>query len=302
MGNPARSRSASLDDGRDVWDTAEWPRRIWSCAPDFATAEGVVARSSRGSSGHFGGLRVHAIELDRTCTKRSSPHSGPRRPVLCHRPGSRFELREGEYVASLIPVAEVTPLPGEAFRCTWATSRRARGGAGLPPGIDDTDRCSIGSSPPCCSPTSSVRRKRAAELGDLAWKELLGTPRPGPSGRSTAYRGRYVHTTGDGLLATFDGPARAVRCAQAIVGDGPGARLRDPRGLAHRRGRAVGRGHPGDHGAHRRSRRRARRPVGSPRSSTVKDLSPGSGLTFEDAGEHELKGVPDRWHLYRVVS
>ncbi len=59
--------------------------------------------------------------------------------------------------------------------------------------------------------------QRAAELGDLAWKELLGAHDEVASDEIDRFRGRYVHTTGDGLLATFDGPARAVRCARAIV-------------------------------------------------------------------------------------
>ena len=59
--------------------------------------------------------------------------------------------------------------------------------------------------------------QRAAELGDIAWKELLGNHDQVASKQIDRFRGRYVHTTGDGLLATFDGPARAVRCARAIV-------------------------------------------------------------------------------------
>ena len=59
--------------------------------------------------------------------------------------------------------------------------------------------------------------QRAAELGDLAWKELLGAHDRAANDQIDRFRGRYVHTTGDGLLATFDGPARAVHCARAIV-------------------------------------------------------------------------------------
>jgi len=144
--------------------------------------------------------------------------------------------------------------------------------------------------------------KRAADLGDGAWKDLLAAH--DERARSTVERhgGRYIESTGDGLLATFDGPARAVRCAQAIreaVGE---------LGLRIRAGCHVGEVElVGDRvqgiAVHIGARIAA---LAGPSevlvSSTVKDLVAGSGLTFEDAGEHELKGVPDRWHLYRVVG
>jgi class 3 adenylate cyclase len=111
-----------------------------------------------------------------------------------------------------------------------------------------------------------------------------------------------VNTTGDGLLATFDGPARAVRCAEAIV------EAVRPLGVEIRAGCHTGEIElDGEHvrgiAVHIGARVGALAGPGDVLvSSTVKDLVAGSGLTFEDAGEHELKGVPDRWHLYRVVS
>lgn len=116
------------------------------------------------------------------------------------------------------------------------------------------------------------------------------------------YRGREVDTAGDGFFASFDGPARAVRCAQAIreaVG---------PIGLEVRVGLHTGEVETIDDkvgglavmiGARIGARAD---PSEVLVSSTVKDLVAGSGLEFEDAGEHELKGIPDRWHLYRVVG
>ena len=108
---------------------------------------------------------------------------------------------------------------------------------------------------------------------------------------------------GDGFLATFDGPARGVRCAEAIADAVRAAGRRDPGGPAHRARSTI----DGDDVAGLAVAIGAR--VGAKAaasevlvSQTVKDLVAGSGLTFEDAGEHELKGVPDRWHLYRVVK
>ena len=121
-----------------------------------------------------------------------------------------------------------------------------------------------------------------------------------PRARKRGHPRRF--TVGDGLLATFDGPARAVRCAQSL-----GAALAEL-GLDIRAGCHTGEIElAGDHirglTVHTGARIGALASAGEILvSSTVKDLTAGSGLVFEDAGEHELKGVPHRWHLYRVLG
>ena len=116
------------------------------------------------------------------------------------------------------------------------------------------------------------------------------------------WRGVENDTAGDGFYATFDGPARAIRCAQEVA-----RRVRDL-GIEIRAGVHMGECELIDNkiggitvsiGARVASKARASEIL---ISQTVKDLVAGSGLGFEDAGEHELKGVPDRWHLYRVVA
>jgi class 3 adenylate cyclase len=117
-----------------------------------------------------------------------------------------------------------------------------------------------------------------------------------------SHRGREVDTAGDGFFATFDGPARAVRCALAIT------EAVRPLGVEVRAGCHTGEVELiGDEVAgvavHIGARICALAQAGQVMvSSTVKDLTAGSGLAFEDAGDHELKGVPDRWRLYRVVD
>ena len=144
--------------------------------------------------------------------------------------------------------------------------------------------------------------EKAAELGDARWKEVLADHDERAKAEIDRFRGRYVNTTGDGLLATFDGPARAVRCAEAIV------EAVGPLGLEIRAGC-----HTGEVELHGDNVRgiavhvgaRIASLAGSSEvlvSSTVKDLVAGSGLQLEDAGQHELKGVPDRWHLFRVAN
>jgi class 3 adenylate cyclase len=144
--------------------------------------------------------------------------------------------------------------------------------------------------------------ERAAELGDRAWTELLAAHHARARTELARYRGREVDTAGDGFLATFDGPARAVRCARAIADSvrelGIQIRAGVHTGEVEVDGDAV-RGIAVHVGA------RVAALAGPSEvmvSSTVKDLVAGSGLSFEDAGEHDLKGVPDRWRLYRVVS
>jgi class 3 adenylate cyclase len=142
--------------------------------------------------------------------------------------------------------------------------------------------------------------EKAAALGDLAWKDLVERHHSVVRSLLTRYRGQEVDTAGDGFFATFDGPARAVRCAQQIQ------QAIEPIGLRIRAGVHTGEVQTiddkvGGLAVVIGSRVGAMAQAGEILvSQTVKDLVAGSGLRFEDAGEHELKGVPDRWRLYRV--
>jgi class 3 adenylate cyclase len=141
----------------------------------------------------------------------------------------------------------------------------------------------------------------AATVGDRSWKELIERHHVVVRTLLARYRGREIDTAGDGFFATFDGPARAVRCAQAIVD------AVRPLGIQIRAGVHTGEveaidGKVGGIAVNIGSRVGA---LAGPSevvvSQTVKDLVVGSGLAFEDRGEHELRGVPDRWRLYSVV-
>lgn len=144
--------------------------------------------------------------------------------------------------------------------------------------------------------------EKAAQLGDSRWHELLDGFYSVARRQLERFRGHEVDSAGDGLFASFDGPARAVRCAAAI---GSGARLL---GLEVRAGvhtgecevmgaklggiavhigaRVAGQAHPSEVLV----------------SSTVKDLVAGSGIAFQDRGVHALKGVPEQWHLYAATE
>jgi class 3 adenylate cyclase len=140
--------------------------------------------------------------------------------------------------------------------------------------------------------------KRAVELGDREWRALLDRHDSAVRQQIGRFRGREIKHTGDGFLATFDGPARAVRCASAI------ADTMQPLGIAVRGGRHTGEIElKGDDigGIAVNIAARVAAMAGPNEtlvSSTVRDLVAGSGLRFDDRGLHELKGLPEQVHLY----
>jgi class 3 adenylate cyclase len=143
--------------------------------------------------------------------------------------------------------------------------------------------------------------EQASRLGDHAWRELLDVHDRMVRREIERFRGREIKTLGDGFLAAFDGPGRAVRCARAITVEARqiGVEVRtglhsgecevrgsDLAGIAvHIGARIGGLAQPGEVLV----------------STTVKDLVIGSGISFEDRGSHALKGIPDMWKLYRVA-
>jgi class 3 adenylate cyclase len=142
----------------------------------------------------------------------------------------------------------------------------------------------------------------AAAIGDARWRDTLAEHNRLVRQQLERFRGREIKTTGDGFLAMFDGPARAIRCTAAIrtalepVDIGVRAGLHtgevdvegvDLGGIAvHIAARVMAMAGPGE----------------TLVSSTVKDLVVGSGIAFDDRGSHELKGVPGSWHLYGVAN
>jgi class 3 adenylate cyclase len=141
-----------------------------------------------------------------------------------------------------------------------------------------------------------------ADRGDRAWQELVERHHAFVRGVITRWRGREMDTAGDGFFAAFDGPARAIRCAQAIV-DGIRSMGIEIRAGLHTGECDITDGKVAGLTVVIGSRIAS---LAAPSqvlvSRTVRDLVAGSGLSFEDRGEYELKGVPDRWRLYSVVA
>jgi class 3 adenylate cyclase/pimeloyl-ACP methyl ester carboxylesterase len=143
--------------------------------------------------------------------------------------------------------------------------------------------------------------EKAAQLGDRAWHELLDRHHALVRRELTRFRGEERDTAGDGFFATFDGPARAIRCAQAVI---EGVR---ELGLEVRAGVHTGEcelhdGKPAGIAVNIGARTAAEAAAGEVlATSTVRDLVAGTGLAFNDRGERELKGVPGTWRLYGVI-
>jgi class 3 adenylate cyclase len=144
--------------------------------------------------------------------------------------------------------------------------------------------------------------KKVAEIGDRGWRELVERHHATVRAMLARYRGTEVDTAGDAFFATFDGPARGVKCAQAIID------AVRPIGIEVRAGVHTGEvetidGKVGGLGVVIGARVGAL--AGASEilaTSTVKELTSGSGLRFDDRGERDLKGIPEPWHVYAVTS
>jgi class 3 adenylate cyclase len=209
---------------------------------------------------------------------------------------------EDTHVASLVPQAQLARLPGKDWMM-WVGDQ-----ASVIAAIWDFTGVERTASAPSTMLQTLMftdivgSTEHAAAIGDRAWSQLLDRHHAVIRASLLAHGGREVDTAGDGFFATFDGPAKAILCAMKAT-DGVKELGIDLRVGIHTgeveiedgsfRGIAV---HIGA---------RVASLAGSSEilvSRTVRDLVAGSGLTFDDAGEHQLKGVPDTWRLYRVTS
>jgi class 3 adenylate cyclase len=221
--------------------------------------------------------------------------------LVMHRAGDTFiKVDHSRYIASKIPGARYVELEGDENMFSVGDSesligeveefltgtRHEREPDRMLATVLFTDIC------------DSTRR--AAEMGDRGWRFLLERHDALFRQALDRHRGREVKRTGDGFLATFDGPARAIRCAASI------AEAMGTLGLQIRAGLHTGElevmdGDLGGLAVHIASRvMSAAAPNEVLVSGTVKDLVVGSGIDFEDRGERELRGVPGEWRLYAV--
>jgi class 3 adenylate cyclase len=208
-------------------------------------------------------------------------------------------VEQARYIADLMPAAVVQEMPGSDWTVqeqpAWLAEMRRFLGDDLPMPSMDRVLATV-----LFTDIVDSTAKQAA-LGDRAWKELVlahhGIVREGLA----RWSGTEHDTAGDGFFASFDGPARAIGCASELAG-----RVRDL-GIELRAGVHTGEcesidGKLGGLAVSIAARVTSHAgPSEVVASQTVKDLVAGSGLRFADAGDHELKGVPGRWRLFRVT-
>jgi class 3 adenylate cyclase len=287
----------------------------WGTA-EYGPAMNATERLPSGISGHFaddpdellGMLSRHtatpdiALQIQRnwyeTDVRAILPSITAPMLIFSHGP----DHAQAEYVASLIPHADLIAVTSDRERPAPSDASRVldpmREWLGAPAPVQDVD--SILSSVLFTDIVDSTATQ--AERGDRGWRQLIEQHHAIVRVELARWRGVENDTAGDGFYATFDGPARAIRCALEVVD-----RVREL-GIEVRAGVHTGEctmidGKIGGLAVSIGARVAATaRPSEVRVSQTVKDLVAGAGLTFEDAGEHELKGVPDRWHLYRVVN
>jgi pimeloyl-ACP methyl ester carboxylesterase len=219
--------------------------------------------------------------------------------LVLHRRGDRVVYRRaGEEVAARIPGARYVELPG-IDHLPWAGDAEAV--------LGEVEEFLTGarSAPEPDRALATVMftdivgsTERAATLGDARWREILSAHQEAVRGELKRFRGREVKTLGDGSLATFDGPARAIRCGQAISEAARSSDLEVRIGL-HAGEVELMDGDIGGIAVHIAARIGAIAAAGEVLvSSTVKDLVAGSGIRFEDRGTRHLKGISDEWQLF----
>ena len=308
-----------------------YPAPRTTFAPDypFGASEDVVARSTKATTDHWGtdaygyaGYTASesesesvpwgwlsrqtatpdvAVEMDRIYNEtdiRGAMPSIAAPVLLLARENDREAL---EYLATLLRQPQIRLFPGadelkvDEQPAVLDAIRELVGISPAPPELD-----TILSTVLFTDVVGSTQKQ--AELGDRLYKGLIEQHHAIVREALGRWRGAESDTAGDGFYATFDGPARAIRCAMEVA-----HRVIDL-GIEIRAGVHTGECELMDgkiSGLTVSIGARVAAKAGPSQvliSQTVKDLVAGSGLTFEDAGEHELKGVPDRWRLYRVAE
>jgi class 3 adenylate cyclase/pimeloyl-ACP methyl ester carboxylesterase len=277
-----------------------WPLISIHDAPDDDATRRKLARFERNSATPAMAAAANRFALRIDARQVLPAISAP--TLIVHRSGDPLvDMAHGRYLAEHVRGARLCELPGEfhfsgiggdedaldEIEEFLTGTRREHGIDRVLKTILFTDI--VGST------------ERAVRMGDRRWSQLLDAHRSTVRRELERFRGHEVQTVGDGFLATFDGPARAIRCAQSITEkvDAIGLMVRaglhagecevrgdDLAGVAVHIGARVGAlADPGEVLI----------------TSTVRDLVAGSGIEFEDRGRHMLKGVPDEWQLLAVA-
>jgi class 3 adenylate cyclase len=224
--------------------------------------------------------------------------------LVIHRAGDRaVNYRAARWLAEQIENSTYLELDG-VDHFPWV-------GEGVSDGIDEIEEFLTGARP-LPSPQRVLATvlftdivdstRRAGELGDRRWRELLVDHQTLVRERLARFEGREIKTIGDGFLATFDGPTRAVECARQVADDVPALGIEIRAGLHTGEVELIG-DDVGGIAVHVAARIAALAGPGEVLASrTVRDLAVGSGIDFQPGGSHRLKGVVDEWEVFGVAS
>jgi class 3 adenylate cyclase/alpha-beta hydrolase superfamily lysophospholipase len=278
-----------------------WPLISTQDAPDDEPTRQKLARMERNSATPSMAAAANRFGLHIDARHALPAISAP--TLVVHRSGDPLvSVEHARYIAEHIRGARMSEFPGDAHY-SWT--------GGEEDILDEIEEFLTGTRREPLSERALATvmftdivdsTAHAARLGDRRWRQLLDRHDALARGEVERQRGRVVKMTGDGLLATFDGPGRAIECASRLVDGAPSLGLQLRAGLhtgeCELRGEDVG-GMAVHIGARVAGRAAADEVLVS---STVRDLVVGSGIEFSDRGEAELRGVPGAWRLYAVAG
>ena len=268
---------------------------------DDPAARAMFARLERSSAspGMLGQLALMFFDID----VRDVVPTVQVPALILHRAHDRLvNIRHGRWLADHMPNARFVELPGDDHAIWYEEPELILGEVQefLTGTRDAPEPERVLATVLFTDIVDSTRT--ASELGDQRWREVLESHDRAVGDALGQFGGRRIKSTGDGFLAAFDGPARAIRCARAIVDSAPDQGIRVRAGVHTGECEVMGQD-IGGIGVHIAARVSA---LAGPDevlvSRTVKDLVAGSGLEFTDRGEHELKGVPDSWRLFAAAA
>lgn len=279
------------------WGEGSVLRRIaMQDAPDTPEITELVARYERNSASPAAAVAAIRFGIESDVRHVLSSISAP--TLIVHRCDDPLvPVAHGRYLAAHIPGAQLREFPGDFhLSATGAdvplldTIGEFLTGEQREPAVDRILKTILFTD-------IVASTERAAELGDRRWRELLDSHDAVVRKEIQKARGREVKTTGDGFLAAFDGPARAIRCAQAIGRQASGLGLQVRAGL--HTGECEVRGDDlAGIAVHIGARVAALAGPGEILvTGTVRDLVAGSGIEFADRGAHALKGIPGEWRI-----
>jgi class 3 adenylate cyclase/pimeloyl-ACP methyl ester carboxylesterase len=279
----ARLAPSAVGDARFT----EWAARMMRAAASPATADAFTRMNALMDAREV----LPLIRVPTLVLERADAHM-PKGPV------DMPPLEEARYVVERIPGAKLVTVRGQDY-LPWIGDSESI--------VSEVARFVTGAAPARTADRVLVTvlftdlvgsTERAAELGDARWRELLERHNALVRSYLVEYRGHEIDRAGDGFLATFDGPARAIRCAQAITASAAREGLEIRAGVHSGEVELLEQG-IGGIAVHVGARVAEKAAPGEVLvTSTVRDLVAGSGIEFSERGEHSLKGVPGSWSLF----